>query len=136
MKQRERQKAIVGRALMGMVVNEDAALQHACLCMWREEVTNAKKGRAEEDMNVQLNAEMRRYRERHQAAVRSCIAKWGSELRGVATASTFAGWNEVVRGFLRLRAHAEKVFAVGWNSDVELVWRSLRSEDRFKKLTI
>ena len=57
---------------------------------WREDVRRERERRKDFKQNeMQLAAELRKYREMHHARVQACIGMWGSESRSVMLGSSF-----------------------------------------------
>ena len=108
-KQREKQRLLAAKALMGMVAGQDSILTQTVLTAWREQAVRERRDREQQDREVAFAAEVRRHRERHQELLQGCMAKWGSESSSVLQSTVFGVWREAMERTRQLRKHAEKV---------------------------
>ena len=104
--QRERQAAVTGKALMGMLANQEGMLIQGVWMGWRDEMVRARQAREQQARDLEFAAEVRRHKERHAAMVLGCMAKWGSESNAVLTATSFRGWRDLMEHGKQLRQHA------------------------------
>ena len=84
-RERGRQKELAAKALLSMVGDQDFLLSHTCLSAWKEELVHVRRAREQEESELRLHAEVRRYREKKEATLLDCMAKLGSESGAMLT---------------------------------------------------
>jgi hypothetical protein len=114
--------------LPGMVDEHCILLLQGMRLAWRSEFD---KGREERRVPLEFEqcsgAEVRRQRDRQGAAVGRTIASLGFRQATVFLGSALFGWRAVVSGARQLRRHAEHVFLVMCQGDMELGNLALRA---------
>jgi len=115
--QRRRQLGILER----MAGEQDSLLLRGALMEWHGEAEALRRAR---QMERACEDELRRYRERHQDAVRRIIGAMGNEQAAMFRRSVFSAWRDVAAGAVQSRRHAERVFQVMCQGDAELALRA------------
>jgi len=92
--QRRRQRGILER----MAEEQDSLLLRGMLMAWHGEAEALRRTRELESADTGFKDELRRYRERHEDAVRRTIGAMGNEQAAVFRSSVFSAWRDIVVG--------------------------------------
>lgn len=123
-RQREQQRKLAAKALIGMVADREGMLMQTLLASWKEEVFLGWKQRQQEEREAAFGAEVRRCKEMHHATLQGCMAKWGSESSSLLQGTSFCAWRDVVEKTEQLRKYTAKLSSLGFGGNPEFLFRA------------